>query len=242
MNKAEYAQKYEIGALSAIGQLATIIAPLLYLLGRKYASAYFDSLGCGWVISHLTIQESILYSLPVTVPILAAIFLSLEILINGTSYQTLRRTLIYAFIALLLIVTICRFFWSFSYLEATSRLFAYGFFTSFGIYVSEIFLAVKRNDAPNLKSAIAWIVGSTVVVYGTAATLGSVDASRVLESPEKFFPLITKGPAYGRPQALRLVSKVGDKYLLIDQVSGKNLFRIESNIDGYIIQSLDGVR
>jgi hypothetical protein len=242
MKKVEHVQKDEIGALSAIAQLTTIIAPLLYLLGRKYASAYFDSLGCGWVISHLTIQESIFYSLPITVPILAAIFLSLEILLNGTSYQTLRRTLIYAFIAFFLIVTVCSFFWSFNYLEAMSRLFAYGFFVSFGIYISEIFLAVKRNDAPNLKAAIAWVIGSTVIIYGAAATLGSVDASRALESPEKIFPLMTKGSAYGRPQALRLVSKIGDKYLLIDQASGKNLFRIESNIDGYIIQSLDNIR
>jgi hypothetical protein len=238
----EHAQHDEIGTLSAIGQLTTIVAPLLYLLGRKYASAYFDSLGCGWATSHLTLQETIFYALPTTMPILAAIFFSLEILLNGTSYASLRKTLIYIFITLLAVITACNFFWNFNYLDAILRLFAYGFFISFGIYISEIFLAVKRNDASNLKSAIAWVVGSTAVIYGTAATLGSIDANRALDSAEKNFPLLTKGATYGRPQALRLVSKIGDKYLLIDQSNGENFFRMESNIDGYTIHQLDGIR
>lgn len=238
----EQPQHDDIGTLSAIAQLTTIVAPLLYLLGRKYASAYFDSLGCGWAISHLTLQETIFYALPTTIPILAAIFFSLEILLNGTSYATLRKTLIYVFISLLAVITICNFFWNFNYLDTISRLCAYGFFISFGIYISEIFLVVKRNDASNFKLAIAWVVGSMAVIYGTAATLGSIDASRALDSAEKNFPLLTKGATYGRPQALRLVSKLGDKYLLIDQSNGKNLFRIESNIDGYTIHQLDGIR
>ena len=238
----EHAQHDNMGTLSAIGQLTTIVAPLLYLLGRKYASAYFESLGCGWVVPHLTLQETIFYAVPTTMPILAAIFFSLEVLLNGTSYTSLRKALAYIATISLALITICYLFWNFNYLDVVSRLVAYGLFISYGIYISETFLAVRRNDAPNLKSAIAWIVGCTVAIYGTAATLGNIDANRDLNSAERNFPLLTKDPTYGRPQALRLVSKVGDKYLLIDQSTGKKLFRIESNIDGYTIHQLDGIR
>lgn len=229
----------KLGSISAIGQLATIAAPLLYLLGRKYSSAYFDGLGCGWVNSHLTIQETISYSLPVTLPILAAILTSIELFLNGSSYQSVKKGLLYIFIAFLAAVTVTSFFWDFNLLNALSKVIYYGFLISFGMYISHIFVALKRNNAPNLTSGIAWLAGSLVVVYGSAATLGSIDASSSLEYPEKNFPLMTKGPEYGRPQALRMISKVGDKYLMLDQTHGNTLFRLESNIDSYTIHPLN---
>ncbi|MBJ2237134.1 hypothetical protein JFT61_20180 [Pseudomonas fluorescens] len=238
MENTKNIQDDKIGSISAIGQLATIAAPLLYLLGRKYSSAYFDELGCGWVNSHLTIQETISYSLPVTLPILVATLLSLELFLNGTSYQAIKKGLIYIFIVFLTVIIVASFFWSFNLLNTLSKFTYYGFLISFGMYISHVFVAVKRSDAPNLTSGVAWLIGSLVVVYGSAATLGSVDASSSLEYPEKNFPLMKKGPDYGRPQTLRLISKVGDKYLMIDQSHGKKLFRLESNIDSYTIYPL----
>jgi hypothetical protein len=242
MDNLKITQDDKIGSISAIAQLATIAAPLLYLLGRKYSSAYFDGLGCGWVHSHLTIQETISYSLPVTLPILAATLSSLELFLKGTSYQSVKKGLIYISIVFLAIVTATSFFWSFNLLNALSKVIYYAFLISFGMYVSHVFVAVKRNNAPHLTSGIAWLVGSLVVVYGSAATLGSVDASSSLENPEKSFPLMTKGPDYGKPQSLRLISKVGDKYLMLYQSHGKTLFRLESNVDSYTIHPLERVQ
>ncbi|UST94525.1 hypothetical protein [Pseudomonas siliginis] len=238
MENTQSVKDDQIGSIAAIGQLATIAAPLLYLLGRKYSSAYFDELGCGWVNSHLTIQETISYSLPVTLPVLAATLLSLELFLNGTSYHVIKKGLIYTCIMFLIIIAGASFFWSFNLLNALLKLTYYGFLISFGMYMAHVFVAVKRNNAPNLTSGVAWLIGSLVVVYGSAATLGSVDASTSLDHPEKIFPLMTKGPDYGRPQMLRLISKVGDKYLVIDQSNGEKIFRLESNIDSYTIYPL----
>ncbi|HKR39429.1 MAG TPA: hypothetical protein VJU59_07045 [Paraburkholderia sp.] len=238
MEDTKSIQDDKIGSVSAIGQLATIAAPLLYLLGRKYSSAYFDELGCGWVNSHLTIQETISYSLPVTLPILAASLLSLELFLNGTSHQVMKKGLMYISIIFLTVIVVASFFWSFNLINTLSKFTYYGFLISFGMYISHVFVAVKRNNAPNLTSGIAWLIGSLVVVYGSAATLGSVDASSSLEYPEKNFPLMRKGPDYGRPQTLRLITKVGDKYLIIVQARGEKSFQLESNIDSYTIYPL----
>ena len=117
--------------------------------------------------------------------------------------------------------------------------FSYSIFISFGIFISHTFLELRRRGIPHVQSAIAWIMGSTVVIYGSAATMGSIDATRSLDSPENSFPLITKGPESGRYLGMRLVSKVGDKYLLMYYVNGDKKFRIESNLDGYTIQPLN---
>lgn len=63
-----------------------------------------------------------------------------------------------------------------------------------------------------------------------------------LEFPENKFPLVIQSTNKWKPQTLRLVARIGDRYLVMDDMHGKKVFRIESNLDGYIILSVDKYR
>ncbi len=239
MSKNLNSPKDEIGIFAAIGQLTTIIAPILYILGYKYASSYFDGLGTGWIVSQINLQETIFYSLQITIPILTAVFFTMELLLDGVPYEKIRKVILWSGGVILLATSICALIWNFNYTYTLLKLTAYGFFVLYGAYIAEVFLAFRRGKSENLKSAIGWIIGSTAFLFVNASTLGEFDAMNALESPEKKFPVILQNPNSGRPQTLRLVSRIGEKYLLMDQANNKKVFRLESNLDGYMIQPLD---
>jgi hypothetical protein len=242
MNNPENKQKDDIGAFTAIGQLTTIIAPLLYILGQKYASSFFGSLGSEWIVPQLSFQEIIFYSLQITVPILTASFITLELLINGCTYEKIRKCIIYITLFAFLALTTCNFIWNINYSHNLIKITAYSFFIIYGAYITELFLAFRRGNSKNFKSGIGWIIGSTAFLFGSAGTLGDFDAMNALEFPENKFPLVIQSSNQWKPQTLRLVSRIGDKYLLMDYINGKKVFRIESNLDGYIIQSVEKYR
>jgi hypothetical protein len=160
-------------------------------------------------------------------------------LLEGISYEKIKKVIFFICAVIFVAINICVFIWDFNYSYTLIKLTAYGFFIIYGAYIAEVFLAFRRGKPVNLKSAIGWIVGSTAFLFGSAGTLGDFDAMNALEFPENKFPLILQNPNSGKPQTLRLVSRIGDKYLLMDQAYDKKVFRIESNLDGYMILSLD---
>lgn len=184
MNQNKNLQKDDIGIFTAIGQLTTIIAPLLYILGHKYASSYFESLETGWIVSQINLQETIFYSLQITIPILTAVFLTMELLLEGISYEKIKKAIFFICAVIFVAISICVFIWDFNYSYTLIKLTAYSFFIIYGAYIAEVFLAFRRGKPVNLKSAIGWIVGPTVFLFGSAGTLGDFDAMNALEFPE----------------------------------------------------------
>ncbi|MFB3304067.1 hypothetical protein [Pseudomonas sp. AMR01] len=145
MSETEGPKKDDIGAFTTTGQQTTIIAPLLYILGQKYASSFFGTLGSGWIVSQLTFQEVIFYSLQITLPILTAAFITLELLLNGCIYEKIRKAIIYIVLFISITLTICNFILEFNYAHLIIKVTAYSFFIIYGAYIAELFLAFRRG-------------------------------------------------------------------------------------------------
>lgn len=228
----------KLNTLSVIGQLATITVPILYILGKKYASAYFSELGCGWAINFLSFQETVFYALPIALPVLIGALAALQMMLDGVPFNKITKRSLYILLILLSLVSVFYFFSKFNYQNAMISIICYWMLVSFGGYISDLFLAMKRDDKKYLRSAAAWTIGSVIVVYNVADMLGTNDAKTTNENTKEKWPTISNGYTYGASNTQRLVTKVGDKYLVLEESSEKRLFKILSNLDGYSIHQI----
>lgn len=218
-------------SLIEFGQTTAVIAPFLYLIGQKYAAGYFNQLGCTWVAGFLTFQETLIYALPTSIVVLAGAFLAYTIFSNGVSPKT-QVVIILGLPALIIgSVFLSSIFWAVQATKISSLIISIWLCMLFGFYTMEAIHTYRQPQRRGFKEACCWAVSSAFIVYNLSPHLGSEMAASELKRIETRFPKIAESGIFGVSTEMRLIAKVGEKFLIMETSGGTRGFYLKSSLD-----------
>lgn len=222
--------------VNELAQLATILIPFAYILGQQYAAAYFNGLGCGWAYKFLTFQETLTYSLPTALSILIGVSITLQLLFADIKYMKIFRVMFYVPVAIFFACLIANHYLNFT----TSRSFVWAgaMWTCaiFGSYIADTLYLFKSKNTKQVNFSAAFVTMSSITIYITASTFGSLSAESDRENMERAFPKLNEG-FIGNSTSKRLIAKVGDKYLISNLDIDTRHFQLLENINKYTISA-----
>lgn len=222
-----------------LGQSATVLAPLLYLLGREYASSYFQEMGCEWVFQHLTFQETLTYTIPIIIPVFTGWALAVLLIKEESDLSKLEPRIAKSPLVVIGLSLI-------SYLLAeTAALWDIAqFYVS--IYLLMLFgFLIHTYNSPKEQKIITpnftliAIVFISLTLYMSTNLLGESVANLKIKNKDANFPILENGFVFGHPTEKRLISKVGEKYLIVELTNDSTQYQLKSSLDSYKIEPLE---
>lgn len=224
-------------SVSELAQLATILVPFAYILGQKYAAGYFTELNCGWAYKLLTFQETLSYSTPTALAVFVGAAITLQLLFAGIRYIKILTTILYIPLTIFLLTIIANYYFKFT--STSMILWASALWTCllFGSYIADTIFLLKSRERKGLSSSVVFLIASSFTIYSAAGTFGSLSAEYDVRHMDKSFPRLSEGFTGENSFPKRLITKVGDKYLISNLHEDARTFELHSNLDKFSIET-----
>lgn len=218
-------------SLIEIGQVTAVVAPFLYLIGQKFAIGYFNHLGCAWVASFLTFQETLTYAFLPALFVLIGAFLAYAMFSQDVKPKTQLIVTVGAPVFLIAILFIASIFWSVSAADISLKIINIWLCMIFGFYSVEAIHAYKQPRKRAFSEACCWAFSSAFSVITLSSGIGTMVATSDLERIDARFPIISETSVFGDATEQRLIAKVSDRFLIMETSGQKRGFYLKSNLD-----------
>ncbi|MFJ5286805.1 hypothetical protein ACIP66_23590 [Pseudomonas sp. NPDC088429] len=218
-------------SLIELGQFTAVIAPFLYIIGQKYATGYFNELGCAWVSSFLSFQETLNYALPTGLAVLAGAFVAYAMFSRDLSPKIQVIVVIGLPALIIAAVFASSIFWEIQAAKISSMIISIWLCMLFGFYAVEAIHTFRNSEKGDFKEASCWALSSAFTVFSLAPGIGSEMAEYDLKHIETRFPKIAESGVLGGSTEMRLIAKVGEKFLIMEKSGDTRGFYLKSNLD-----------
>lgn len=218
-------------SLIEIGQVTAVLAPFLYLIGQKFATGYFNHLGCAWVANFLTFQETLTYAfLPALFVLTGAFFAYAMFSQNATAKTQLLLTVV-APVCVIAILFIAAIFWEVPAGDISLKVINIWLCMIFGFYSVEAIHAYKQPRKRGFSQASVYAFSSAFSLVTLSSGIGTMVATSDLERIDARFPIVSETGVFGDASEQRLIAKVSDRFLIMETLGEKRGFYLKSNLD-----------